>query len=234
MTDDHLRGWKDISAFLRTSERTAQRWEDELGLPVHRFGQSHRMVFAIPSELRAWRQSAAVRTALHEFDELPELPEGRLATPPGGVPSQPVRSRLLTPRRALVLLVGIAVLVLGSVAAWTVWKKPASRASEGQDGRRLLSLRITNGTAALVTAVVPDGDRLDVPGGTGGTNLCIVPSLRGNRLRIDISETPRGETPQLSQFVVRFVLAPGQEGRLPEPSPFSIQWLADLPTGPAR
>jgi hypothetical protein len=226
MTDDHLRGWKDISAFLRTSERTAQRWEDELGLPVHRLGQAHRMVSAIPSELRAWRESTAVRTALREFDELAELPAGSLTTPPAGVPAQAAGSPLITRRRAMAVLVAIAVLALGGVAGWTAWRRAAARALQGQDGRPLVSLRVANGTAEMVTATVPDGDRLDVPGGTDGTNICLIPRVHGNRLRVDVSETPPGETPKPSQFVVRFVLAPGQEGHLPEPSRLAIRWLA--------
>jgi hypothetical protein len=67
MTDDQLRGWKEIAAFLQTSERTAQRWERELELPVHRLGsQTNRMVFALRHELVAWRRSSAGSRAARE------------------------------------------------------------------------------------------------------------------------------------------------------------------------
>ena len=36
MADDSVRGWKDIASYLKTSERSAQRWERTLRLPVRR------------------------------------------------------------------------------------------------------------------------------------------------------------------------------------------------------
>ena len=52
---DRLDGWKEIAAFLARDVRTAQRWERELGLPVHRKGGSGRpSIFAFVAELEAW------------------------------------------------------------------------------------------------------------------------------------------------------------------------------------
>ena len=49
-----LRGWKEISNYLRCSVRTAQRWES-YGIPVHRCGTSLRApVVAFPEELDQW------------------------------------------------------------------------------------------------------------------------------------------------------------------------------------
>jgi hypothetical protein len=50
-----LNSWKEISLYLDRGIRTVQRWERELGLPVHRVGRGPRSpVHAFPSELHAW------------------------------------------------------------------------------------------------------------------------------------------------------------------------------------
>jgi hypothetical protein len=56
--DDELSGWKAIADYLGTSERTAQRWERDLGLPVRRGGAAKgTTVVATPSDLDQWRSS---------------------------------------------------------------------------------------------------------------------------------------------------------------------------------
>lgn len=50
-----LNSWKEISAYLGRGVRTAQRWEREQGMPVHRIGQGVRSpVFAVAQELYIW------------------------------------------------------------------------------------------------------------------------------------------------------------------------------------
>jgi hypothetical protein len=50
-----LSGWKEIAGYLNTSVRTAQRWEQELGLPVHHAGSSKGYsVIADVEELESW------------------------------------------------------------------------------------------------------------------------------------------------------------------------------------
>ena len=50
-----LESWKEISAYLQRSIKTCQRWEIELGLPIHRLdGTPSARVFANPDELDAW------------------------------------------------------------------------------------------------------------------------------------------------------------------------------------
>jgi len=57
--DDLLRGWKEIATFLRTTDRTAQRWESSLDLPVHRIETSRSaVVFASRRELGTWVRRA--------------------------------------------------------------------------------------------------------------------------------------------------------------------------------
>jgi tetratricopeptide (TPR) repeat protein/TolB-like protein len=52
-----LDSWKEIAAYLKRDVRTCQRWERELGLPVHRLDESPRArVFAYKDEIDAWRE----------------------------------------------------------------------------------------------------------------------------------------------------------------------------------
>ena len=53
---DRLNSWKDIARYLNRSVRTARRWEEQEGLPVHRhMHRSLASVFAVRSEIDAWR-----------------------------------------------------------------------------------------------------------------------------------------------------------------------------------
>jgi tetratricopeptide (TPR) repeat protein len=49
-----LDSWKEIAAFLGRDERTVNRWEKELGLPVHRLPGTKGRVYAYADELAAW------------------------------------------------------------------------------------------------------------------------------------------------------------------------------------
>jgi len=52
---EKLDSWKDISRYLQRDVRTCQRWEKELGLPVHRLeGTTRPRVFAYTREINAW------------------------------------------------------------------------------------------------------------------------------------------------------------------------------------
>ena len=50
--EQRLETWGEIAAHLKVEQRTAQRWEELNGLPIHRL---QGRVFAYPSELDAWR-----------------------------------------------------------------------------------------------------------------------------------------------------------------------------------
>ncbi|MCX6626395.1 MAG: hypothetical protein NTW28_02020 [Candidatus Solibacter sp.] len=59
-----LSSWKEIAAHLGVGLRTAQRWERDRGLPVHRIpGGPRGLVFALPEELDAWRRPVERRPA---------------------------------------------------------------------------------------------------------------------------------------------------------------------------
>jgi hypothetical protein len=58
---DQLNGWKEIAAHLGKSVRAAQRWEREIGLPVHRIRTvAGQTVFASRREIDEWRRTAEV------------------------------------------------------------------------------------------------------------------------------------------------------------------------------
>lgn len=54
-TRDILDSWKAISAYVGRTARTCHRWEEELGLPIHRLdGSPKSRVFAYKDELDRW------------------------------------------------------------------------------------------------------------------------------------------------------------------------------------
>lgn len=56
-----LESWKEIADFLNKDTRTCQRWERELGLPIHRLdGSSKARVFAYPDEIEVWLKEKQV------------------------------------------------------------------------------------------------------------------------------------------------------------------------------
>jgi hypothetical protein len=63
-----LSGWKEIANHLHQGVRTAQRWEKQLGLPVHRIKASGPVV-AFAEELNAWE----VGKPTHLLDLIAEL-----------------------------------------------------------------------------------------------------------------------------------------------------------------
>ncbi len=66
---DRLNGWKEIAAFLGKGVRTAQRWERQYGLPVHRLGhEGGEIVFAFKSEVDQWSLAQDGRGAAAEID----------------------------------------------------------------------------------------------------------------------------------------------------------------------
>lgn len=72
-----LDSWKDIATYLGRNVRTAMRWEQGKGLPVHRVPGGHRQaVYAWTREIDQWLNNGQVD--LHEKSEdsgdLPEVP----------------------------------------------------------------------------------------------------------------------------------------------------------------
>jgi Tol biopolymer transport system component len=57
---ERLQSWKEIASYLGVGVRTAQVWERERGLPVHRLPGARGPVSADAVELEAWRRSSSV------------------------------------------------------------------------------------------------------------------------------------------------------------------------------
>jgi len=102
-----LESWKEIAGYLRRTPKTCQRWERELGLPIHRLdGSPKASVFAYQGELDRW-----LNDKLHERELAGDRP----------VQTGPQRwSRIVLPA-VLSLALGLAAFLL-----WrNVVRKPA-------------------------------------------------------------------------------------------------------------
>ena len=60
-----LTSWKEIAHYLNVNVRTAQKWEREKSLPVHRSSGARSRVSADVASLDAWKQQQS-RVANHE------------------------------------------------------------------------------------------------------------------------------------------------------------------------
>lgn len=127
---DRLNGWKEIAAHLGKGVRTVQRWEQDLGLPVHRIkGNAGEILFASVAEIERWQREredaaraerppgVAAPTTHHS-----EAREASVHTDTGaGVAvlglGNGSRGRFWTRRRAIVLAgAAIIVCVVGALA----------------------------------------------------------------------------------------------------------------------
>ena len=62
-----LNSWKEIATYIGRGVRTVQRWETQLGLPVHRpAGKDHSAVLAFSSELDEWLNRRPLRSSAAE------------------------------------------------------------------------------------------------------------------------------------------------------------------------
>lgn len=75
-----LESWKAIAAHLKRDVRTAKRWEQTEGLPVHRhLHQARASVYAYASELDAWWAARSPRLRAEAASTLPNRVASRLA-----------------------------------------------------------------------------------------------------------------------------------------------------------
>jgi hypothetical protein len=67
-----LNGWKEISSYIERAARTAQRWELQFGMPVHRPANNRRTaVVAFADELDVWliRNAEALNGESHRASD---------------------------------------------------------------------------------------------------------------------------------------------------------------------
>jgi len=187
----HLRGWKEIGAYLDACGRTVQRWERELKLPVHRAGTIGRpLIIAHRAELDDWLQSIAGRTALAEVNSTVaavQCPvtdsissESMQGIDPAGtiLPSPQASgssswvgtsgSRRRGSRRYLAAVGAILLATLGVVGAKL--GRPGFREPGGQSPSQLASDRsATNQRSDATTRAQSVGVRVGFAGGGAGT-----------------------------------------------------------------
>jgi TolB-like protein len=99
-SERRLESWGEIAAYLRREIRTVQRWERNLGLPVHRLRVGKlASVFAYPSELDKWfkEREQSIRNEKEEesgANIAPPQPEGKQEVP---APNDVIPSTLAAP-----------------------------------------------------------------------------------------------------------------------------------------
>lgn len=130
-----INGWKEIGAFFGKSSRTVQRWEAELGLPVHRLkGAAGEIIYALVDELVDWRDQRSRHLVL-ERDQDDHEP-GVVDT---SAPTPEAPPRLPTQRRLLLATAALAV-VLAAIGAWTWFPKPQQPVMTAEvSGNRLVA-----------------------------------------------------------------------------------------------
>ncbi len=135
---DRLDSWKAIAGYLRRTERTARRWEQQEGLPVHRLPHQDRSsVYAFKSELDAWRATrSGDRAADDDTDASPAYN-----------------------RRARFTLLALLVALLAGVGSFALWR------AAGPPARFAIDLPPQSGLVeftAAPMALTPDGQSLVV------------------------------------------------------------------------
>jgi len=172
-----LDSWKEIAAFFGRDERTANRWEKELGLPIHRLPGTKGRVYAYTEELSAWSaEPKNAGAALPGYDSAGQpglrasgltviagrrtsVDEGSLESPS----SEEVRAPSAWRHRNTIRLLTVAFLGLGALAL-VLFYPSASRRSK--TARQAASLPRQTSPSGVVRASTPPHD-------PGAEQLCL-------------------------------------------------------------
>ena len=138
-SEGRLNSWKEIAAYLKCSERTVRRWEEE-GLPVHRHPHKAKAsIYAYKAEIDAWWRDGHERPK-----QIQDLQEQA----PSVVTSWWVRWRAM---------LGAAAILLVLAVLWELRQKP-DQGKQPAERRELTYTQITNFTdSAVAPALSPDG-----------------------------------------------------------------------------
>jgi hypothetical protein len=176
-----LDGWKEIAGYLAKSVRTVQRWEKELGLPIHRVGSGRgESVHALVEELERWRETPPARRAEREAETAepaePAPPELPTAGAPAVAPVAPQPHEVLPPAG------GAGRSARGKPVTFREW----ITATPLTDWIISLAVMLIT-VVATVWALRPIFTGGGTPGPTGETSLPRAPAsweVTGNALRI--------------------------------------------------
>lgn len=116
-----LNGWKEIAVALGRSVRTVQRWERDLGLPVHRITtpEGGQIIYSTRREIDHWRKEHAAQAT---------SPENDVASADNGVEKE---SPAVTPAGIWIPRWALVTAILSMFAAATVAVVVAVRPARG-------------------------------------------------------------------------------------------------------
>ncbi|HJZ63389.1 MAG TPA: hypothetical protein VKD70_03655 [Candidatus Acidoferrum sp.] len=91
-----LESWGEIASYLRREIRTVQRWERNLGLPIHRLSVGkNSSVYAYPSELDKWYKERETQLPKEDHESDVAVPPEHGDSTPG--PNEPVNGQTAQP-----------------------------------------------------------------------------------------------------------------------------------------
>ena len=187
-----LNGWKEIAAHLGRSARSVQRWERDLGLPVHRIKtpEAGSIVYALKSEVDAWRNRQEQLTTAGSPAEgsAPDLGPASEAHADDGIGAEQAnrsdaprwRTWLFAPVPAWTALalaaVAVAAVVYAGAASWTgtpaVWEYEGRALRAYTDGGRAVWAHSFDRMVSRPTSMRGRGMLADVDG-TGREDLLV-------------------------------------------------------------
>lgn len=74
-SEDELSTWKEIARYLGVSQRTAQNWKKEKGMPVRQFPGERSRVLAFKHELDEWKRKSLVLSEVPGAAPKPGIPD---------------------------------------------------------------------------------------------------------------------------------------------------------------
>src|SRR5262249_51170411 len=125
-----LSGWGEIAQYLGVSPRTAQAYEQEHRLPVHRRPGSKGRVWAIADELDVWKGAGPPANELR--------PVSAAATPGSGVESIALATKF--PLSLILSFGGLAIATIVAAALWLFHVRSETISDFRIQGRTLIAL----------------------------------------------------------------------------------------------
>ena len=231
--DDLLKGWKDIARFLHASERTVQRWEHILRLPVRRAGPPPgTVVFASRTDLRAWLPSndgaeAARDLVSAEARWAKAVPTESASAEPALSSERPAR----TFRRQLWAAIAVVGLVLVGVGLWSAGafeRKPSPIAAR-KPAPDMLLLRLTSTDGTWTMAGIPfGGSAMTTRVGQASVVLSAVREGEVSRLHLSTIEHGAGDRADTVSHTTIVTLRKGESAKIGDvPGLAKVEWLGE-------